>query len=88
MRFSFQRWVSLCCCLLFVGLSLASCGGPGTAGSSDPMTLKFAQDTTSASFFTFYVAMQENFFKAQGLTLDPANPAVLGNGAKVTAAIE
>lgn len=91
MRFSFQHWVSFLTSLLLIGLSLVSCGNPGTTSSSDSMTLSFAQDTTTASFFTLYVAQQENFFKAQGLTLNPAPStprAVLGNGTKVTAAIE
>ncbi len=88
MRFSMQRWLSLLTGLLLIGVSLAACGGSSTTSSSNSMTLSFAQDTTSASFFTLYVAQQENFFKAQGLTLNPATPAVLGNGTKVTAAIE
>ena len=52
------------------------------------MTLKVGQNTNAGCFFPLYVAEQENFFKTQGLTLDPPVPPVLGNGTKVSAAIE
>lgn len=88
MRLSLQRFISLCTCLLIVSLSLASCGNVNATSSTDSMTLKFVQNTNSATFFTLYVALQENFFKKQGLTLDPTPSPALGNGSKVTAAIE
>ncbi len=79
--------------LLLINLGLASCnssGTPSTTNSSNTnnMTLKVGQNTNAGCFFPLYVAEQENFFKAQGLTLDPPVPPIMGNGTKVSAAIE
>lgn len=52
------------------------------------MALKVAQNSTAFSYFPSYVAQQEHFFKAQGLTLLPDPLPVLGNGTKTTAAME
>jgi ABC-type nitrate/sulfonate/bicarbonate transport system substrate-binding protein len=66
-------------CLLLAGLSLASCGQtPSTTapspGGNGNMTLKVGVITNAMSFFPLYVALQQNFFKAQGLTLNPSSP--------------
>ena len=75
---------------LFVGLTLASCGGSTTPSANSPgsMTLKVGVITNAMSFFPLYVALQQNFFKTQGLTLDPPNPPFLGAGSKVGTAVE
>jgi NitT/TauT family transport system substrate-binding protein len=52
------------------------------------MTLKVGQITSAIPFFPFYVALQKNYFKAQGLTLDPAVPTSLLSGAKLAAALQ
>lgn len=85
----FRRPVlSLLARVLLVGLSLASCGSSGTTNSTDSMTLKVAQVNKSIFFFPLYVALQENFIKEQGLTLDPATPPSLGSGSKLATALE
>ncbi|WP_207229581.1 ABC transporter substrate-binding protein [Ktedonosporobacter rubrisoli] len=52
------------------------------------MALKVGQSAATVTYFPTYVAIQQGFFKAQGLTLDPPNPILLGNDAKVEAALE
>jgi ABC-type nitrate/sulfonate/bicarbonate transport system substrate-binding protein len=52
------------------------------------MTLKVAEVTDGMPFFPFYVALQKNYFKAQGLILDPATVPQLGSGAKLASAVE
>lgn len=81
---------SILACMLLVGLSIAGCEGTTTptTNSTNIMTLKVAQISSSVAFFPLYIAEQESFFKKQGLTLDPANPPQLGDGAKVGAALE
>jgi len=91
MQFSIRSILSFFACLLLVGLSVAGCGGSGTAPTSstkDSMTLNVAQVSNSVGFFPLYVAQQQNFIKNQGLTLNPATPTQTGTGAKMTAAIE
>lgn len=88
MHLSFHRPVLLLACLLLVGLSIASCGGSATPSPTTSMTLKVGTITDAVPFFPFYVAREKNFFKAQGLTLDPAVPPLLGSGAKLSTAIE
>lgn len=87
MHVSIKRTFSFLALVLLLNLSITACGS-SSASSTNSMTLRVTQDTTSATYFPLYVAQQENFFKAQGLTLDPATPPPLGNGTKVTAAIE
>lgn len=73
--------------LLLIALSIAGCGG--TASSASSMTLNVAQVSGSVGFFPLYVAEQENYFKAQGLTLNPPVPEQTGgSGSKMAAAIE
>jgi NitT/TauT family transport system substrate-binding protein len=72
-------------CVLLLSLFMAGCG---TTSSTNSMTLKVAQVGASISFFPFYVAEQKHFIQAQGLTLDPSPPPVLGTGPKLTAALE
>jgi ABC-type nitrate/sulfonate/bicarbonate transport system substrate-binding protein len=52
------------------------------------MTLKVAQVTNAIPFFPFYAALQGNFFKAQGLTLDPSTPPSMESGPKLAVAVE
>ena len=87
MQRSIRQPLSYLAYLLLVGLSIVSCSnGSGTPSTSSPTnvgTLKVAQNTNASCFFPLYVAEQENFFKAQGLTLDPSIPPPLGNGTQV-----
>ena len=69
----------------FAGLPLASCG---TTPPTASMTLKVAQNSSAFSYFPIYVATQQSFFKAQGLTFDPSPIPITGNGAKTAPAIE
>ncbi|WP_165423698.1 ABC transporter substrate-binding protein [Ktedonosporobacter rubrisoli] len=52
------------------------------------MTLNVGQTSSAVGYFPLYVALQKQYFKAQGLTLNPTVPPVLGTGAKMAAAIE
>jgi ABC-type nitrate/sulfonate/bicarbonate transport system substrate-binding protein len=52
------------------------------------MTLKVAEVIDGIPTFPLYVALQENFFKAQGLTLDPPIPPQTGSGSKLSTTIE
>jgi NitT/TauT family transport system substrate-binding protein len=90
MYFSRRALLSLLACWLVIGLSIASCGGAGTStpSSTNSMTLKVAEVTEGMPFFPFYIALQEGYFKAQGLTLDPATVPQTGSGAKLAAAVE
>lgn len=90
MHFSMRSFLSLLACWLVIGLSIASCGGTGTSATSstESMTLKVAEVADSMPFFPFYIALQKNYFKAQGLTLDPATIPQLGSGAKLASAVE
>jgi ABC-type nitrate/sulfonate/bicarbonate transport system substrate-binding protein len=74
--------------LLLISLSIVSCGDSASTSPADSMTLKVGQITNAIPFFPFYVALQENFFKAQGLTLNPPSPTLLGSGAKLSTAVE
>jgi NitT/TauT family transport system substrate-binding protein len=74
---------------LLIGLSIAGCGGSSTTTSTNSMTLKVGQISNSIGFFPIYVALQENYFKAQGLTLDPPIPIQTGgSGSKLATAVE
>ena len=90
MYFSRRLCLSLLACGLLLGLSLPACGGSGATNSSGPdsMTLKVAQVNKSIFFFPLYIALQKNFIKDQGLTLDPPTPPVLGSGSKLSTAVE
>ncbi|HLZ61944.1 MAG TPA: ABC transporter substrate-binding protein [Ktedonosporobacter sp.] len=90
MQFSIRRTWSLLVCLLFVGLSIVGCGG-SSSGPTSPavnMTLKVGTIVDAIPFFPLYVAEQENYFKTQGLTLDPPTLPLLGSGAKLATAVE
>ncbi len=88
MHLSFRKPVLLLACLLLLGLSLASCGGSAAPSPSASMTLRVGTITNALPFLPFYVARAKNFFKAQGLTLDPAVPPLLGSGAKLSTTLE
>jgi NitT/TauT family transport system substrate-binding protein len=94
MQRSIRRvWLMLPCLLsslFFIALPLASCSNNAspTTGSTESMTLKVGQVANEISFFPMYVALHQNFYKAQGLTLDPAVPIMMGSGAKLTTAVE
>jgi len=90
MKISIRQSLSLLTCLLLASIGLASCGGIGSSSnfSKDSMTLYVGQTSGAAGYFPLYVAQQENFIKAQGLTLNPATPPQLGTGPKMTAAVE
>jgi NitT/TauT family transport system substrate-binding protein len=81
--FTLSRMLSI----VLLALSLASCGQAST-GSNSNMTLKVAQVTNGFAFLPLYVAEQEGFFKAQGLTLDPSPPPLLNSGSKLAQAVE
>jgi ABC-type nitrate/sulfonate/bicarbonate transport system substrate-binding protein len=81
--------------LLFLCLSLVACGGgstpatgqtTGTAPTKGLTTLSVCQINKSINFFPFYVAQQEGYFKAQGLSV--ANPPLLQVGSKVVDGVE
>jgi len=86
MKLFLREHVSFFVCLLLVGVALAGCGG--APSSAENMTLSVGQITDDVPFFPFYVARQENFFKAQGLTLNPAAAPSLNSGSKLATAIE
>ncbi len=69
-----------------VGLGIAGCGSTSNTHSTNDMTLKVGQISTSIAFFPFYIADQEGFFKKEGLTIGPR--PLLGSGAKVATAVE
>jgi ABC-type nitrate/sulfonate/bicarbonate transport system substrate-binding protein len=52
------------------------------------MTLKVGQIVNSIPAFPFGLAVEQNVFKAQGLTLDPPVPPNMGSGAKLATALE
>lgn len=81
----FRLPASMLLCVLLLSLGIVSCG---STVSTDNMTLKVAQIGHTVSFFPFYVAGEQHFFKEQGLTLVPDPPSVLGTGPKVAAAVE
>ncbi len=89
----FKRRLVLLPYILLVSLVLASCGSggatpPAAQNSASSMTLSVGQTTNAPSFFPLYVARMENFFKNQGLTLNPSAPVQLGTGTVVTKALE
>src|SRR5581483_574168 len=88
MRFSIRRSTSLLACLLLLGVTVAACGRSATPSSANNMTLNVAQNSNAIGFFPLYVALQKNFIKDQGLTLNPSTPPQMGSGAKMTAAVE
>ncbi len=65
-------------------LALASCSSSPT----NSMVLKVAQNSSAFSYFPIFVATQQGFFKAQGLTFDPDPVPITGNGAKTAPGIE
>src|SRR5258707_12117283 len=87
-----RRRFSLVACLALICLGVSACGGsaaPTQSSATTPtqnMTLKVCQGSNSITFFPFYVAQQQGYFKAQ--KLDIANPAILQVGSKVAAAVE
>ncbi|HZR43799.1 MAG TPA: ABC transporter substrate-binding protein, partial [Ktedonobacteraceae bacterium] len=81
--FTLSRMLSI----VLLALCLASCGQSSTDSQSN-MTLKVAQVTNGFAFFPLYIAVQEGFFKAQGLTLNPSPPPLLNSGAKLAQAVE
>ena len=85
---SIRTSLPLLASLLLISLSMASCGESATTSPANSMTLKVGQITNAIPFFPFYVALQENFFKTQGLTLNPPVPTLLGSGAKLSTAVE
>lgn len=89
MDFSRRSCLSLFACVVFISLSLVGCSsGAASSANSDPMTLRVAQVNKSIFFFPLYVAVQKNFIKGQGLTLDPAPPPALGSGPSLATALE
>ncbi|SRR5579884_2563110 len=87
--FSARQALPIGLCLLLVCLMISGCDSFGaTPTSTNSMTLKVGQNTNAGCFFPLYVAEQENFFKAQGLTLNPPVPPVMGSGPNVSTAVE
>ncbi len=87
MRFALREALLLLVCLLLVSLCIAGCGG-ASASSTHDMTLKVAQVANNMPSFPLYVAVQEGFFKAQGLTLSPQMPPALNTGGRLSTAVE
>jgi NitT/TauT family transport system substrate-binding protein len=92
-----QRLIPYFGALVLVGVLLSGCGGSTTtaansssttskSSSAASMTLNVGQLNNSINFFPFYVAEQQGYFKAQGLTLG-ARPR-LQTGSNVVAALE
>src|SRR6266851_1730558 len=85
-----RRRFSLVACLALICLGVSACGGSAaptqSATPTKNMTLTVCQGSNSITFFPFYVAQQQGYFKAQ--KLDIANPAILQVGSKVAAAVE
>lgn len=78
-------------CLLFLCLGVAACGSAPTSttsgkSTSKDMTLTVCQGSNSITFFPFYVAQKQGYFKAQGLNI--GNPSILQVGSKVVAAVQ
>lgn len=86
MRLSIRKSFSFLACLLLVSLYIAGCGS--AASATNNMTLKVAQVTNAITFFPMYIAEKEGYFKAQGLTFNPATPPLLLSGSKVATAVE
>src|SRR5579875_1770381 len=86
MRLSIRHVSSFFACLLLLSLYIAGCGS--ATSSTDSMTLKVAQNSSAPSYFPLYIAEKENYFKDQGLTLDPSPPLQFGTGPKTTVAVE
>lgn len=82
-----QRWLALFASVLLLASLLVGCGG-SSKYSSNSMTLNVVQTNNAPGFFPLYVALQEGFFKDQGLTLDPSAPIQMGTGTIVTKALE
>jgi NitT/TauT family transport system substrate-binding protein len=83
-----QRCLILFTSVLLLASLLAGCGGSSSKYSSNSMSLNVAQTINAPGFFPLYVALQEGFFKDQGLTLDPPTPIQMGSGTIVTKALE
>lgn len=52
------------------------------------MTLHVGTVPISVAYLPLYVAEQEHYFQAQGLTLSPSPPPVVASGAKLASAVE
>lgn len=91
MYFSRRSFLSLLASVPPAGLLITGCNSNSAGATSSPansMTLKVAQVTNGISTFPLYVALQEKFFQAQGLTLDPSLPPSMGSGSKLATAVE
>ena len=84
-----RKSLSLLAGVLLIALSIAGCGGAPASSSTNSMTLTVGQVSNSMGFFPIYVAEQENYFKAQGLTFNPSTPIQTGgSGSKLATAVE
>ncbi len=93
MKLALKPFLSLFACLTLIGLSFAGCGGTGSPAptantNTEDMTLRVGTITNDVPFFPFYIALQKNFFKAQGLTINPNPPPAMGSGSKLATALE
>src|SRR5579883_3010264 len=88
MSTSTRRFLLSLLCVLLLSSYLVACGSTpsSNANAASNMTLNVGQINDSVNFFPFYVAEQQGYFKAQGLTL-AARPR-LQTGAKVVTALE
>jgi NitT/TauT family transport system substrate-binding protein len=69
------------------GQSGTSCMNSAALSTSNPTVLKVCQLNKSINFFSFYVAQQKDYFKAQGLKIEMA-PQFMQVGSKVVDAVE
>ncbi|UQU64794.1 ABC transporter substrate-binding protein [Couchioplanes caeruleus] len=65
---------------------LAACADHGSSAAGDTMTLNVGQISNSVAFFPIFVAEDQGYFKAEGLTL--GERPRLGTGAKLAAALQ
>jgi NitT/TauT family transport system substrate-binding protein len=89
MYFIFRRKLFFVASLVFLCISVTACGAATTTSASSTgnnITLTVCQASTSATFFPFYVAQQEGYFKDQHLTIP--TPPLLQVGSKVAAAVQ
>lgn len=68
-----------------LGAALAGCG---TTAPTNSTQLSIAWVNIGMTAFPIFVAQQQGFFKAQGVTLNPAQIPSMGSGPKLTAAIQ
>ncbi|WP_329268559.1 ABC transporter substrate-binding protein [Streptomyces sp. NBC_01451] len=72
--------------VLATGVVTLTGAGCTDAGATKTGRLSIGQVSTSIAFFPMFVATEKGYFEKEGVTFD--EPAVLGNGSKVAAALK